>query len=127
MFQTIPSDISYQDQTRTDDIKFVLVSDVVFLLDFKKEIYSILIPEGFSTDFASIPKCVRNIIENVGKYNDQFLLHDWMYSKKSDLKFTRKEVDQIMLEKLKEYGMNLVKRNVIYNAVRIFGGSHWKT
>ena len=70
MFQTIPSDISYQDQTRTDDIKFVLVSDVVILIDFKKEIYSIQIPQGFSTDFASIPKSVRNIIENVGKCNN---------------------------------------------------------
>ncbi len=127
MFQTIPSDISYQDQTRTDDIKFVLVSDVVILFDFKKEIYSIQIPQGFSTDFASIPKCVRNIIENVGKYNDIYLLHDWLYSKLSQESFSRKEVDQIMLEKLKEFGMNFVKRNLVYNAVRIFGGKHWKT
>lgn len=127
MFQTIPSDISYQDQTRTDDIKFVLVSDVVILFDFKKEIYSIQIPQGFSTNFASIPKIFRGLISNVGKYNEQFLLHDFLYSKLSQESFTRKDADDILLEKLKEFGMNFVERNLVYSSVRLFAEKHWET
>lgn len=57
------------------------------------------------------------------KYIEIFALHDHHYE---TAKFPREQADEIMLSGLKEAGMPLLKRQAVYRAVRVAGGSHYK-
>jgi Protein of unknown function (DUF1353) len=40
---------------------------------------TVIVPVGFITDFASIPKVLRNILPATGPYGPAAVLHDYMY------------------------------------------------
>ena len=87
------------------------------------------IPQGFDTDFASIPRAVWWILPPDGQYSQAACLHDFLYQKRKDLTFegpkrSRKECDQIFLEAMKTLGVGYFTRYAMYNAVRFFGGFH---
>lgn len=91
----------------------------------------ITVPEGFVTDFASVPPIARWIIPKSGKYNQAAVLHDFLYqSLKAKWKdwngkhYTRKQCDDIFLDAMKVLGVNWLKRVLMYRAVRRFGGIH---
>lgn len=95
----------------------------------KKEV--ITVPEGFETDFASVPLIARWLIPKSGKHNQAAVLHDFLYQNlKEDWKnwtgkkYTRKDCDEIFLEAMKILGVNFLKRWTMYRAVRRFGGVH---
>lgn len=88
----------------------------------------IVIPEGFETDFASIPTFFQNLIKVNGKHRLAALLHDYLYSVGGDIgfnKLTRKQCDTLFLEEMQKANVKWVKRKVMYRIVRIFGGSYW--
>lgn len=93
-------------------------------ITYEDDKYRIIVPSGFITDFASVPKIFWNIVPPVGKYAPAAVVHDWLYSTK---KLSRKEADKIFLRAMKELGVSLWKRYIMYFAVRAFGWSHWKT
>lgn len=102
--------------------KFQLVFDYIY----KTKKYIIRVPSGFVTDFASIPHIMQVFISPYGKSNSASVIHDWLYSKKCEIKISRAEADLIFLEILKENGVNIIKANVMYYGVRIFGVKHYK-
>ncbi len=85
--------------------------------------YTIIVPAGFITDLASTPKILWNIFEPFGKgYLKASVIHDYLYSKDCVYEFMdRKIADKIFLEIMKENGVNFIKRQVMYRAVRLFG------
>jgi hypothetical protein len=80
----------------------------------------IVIPKGFITDFASIPRGLWNIFPPTGKYGKAAVVHDFLYRM---TKMDRKEADEIFLAAMEDLGVNVVTRKIIYRAVRVFGGA----
>ena len=85
----------------------------------------ITVPTGTKTDLASIPKAFRSIFDPAGPWLGSAIIHDFLYSKSSDLNFrmSRKKCDEIFLEAMFNSGIGW-ERNVIYAAVRVGG---WKS
>ena len=86
----------------------------------------VVVPKGFRTDYASVPRIFRNIINTYGKHGRAAVVHDWLYSSKCTLDITRAEADKIFLEIMKECGVGVIKRQFMYRMVRMFGTSHFR-
>lgn len=86
----------------------------------------IVVPKGFKTDYASVPKIFRNIINSYGKHGRAAIVHDWLYSKECNLNITREEADKIFLEIMEEWKVSKWKRILMYRLVRRFGASHFR-
>lgn len=78
---------------------------------------------GFVTNFASVPRAFRNIIQQWGDHGPASIIHDKMYEISM---FSRKTCDKIFLEAMKYSGVNFAKRQLMYRLVRIFGGIHYE-
>ena len=85
----------------------------------------ILIPKGFLTDFASIPKAFWSIIGSPTstKASIAAVCHDYLYHTQ---KGTREKADKAFLYLMEQDGVGFFKRYSMYYAVRVFGGSYWK-
>ncbi len=111
--------------------KFELFRPFTFHLDSKYSHRMIKVPRGFITDFASIPKQLWSILPPYGKPTKAAVLHDYLYkyhgfvSNDQFISYTRKEADQIFLKAMEVLGVDAVKRGIMYNAVRWFGGKAW--
>jgi Protein of unknown function (DUF1353) len=82
------------------------------------------VPAGFVTDYASVPRIFWNIIAPDGDARFPAVLHDYLYSLRGHEPFnkSRSECDSIFLEAMQFVGVDLIQRNTIYYAVRLFGG-----
>jgi len=90
----------------------------------------IIVPTGFVTDFATIPKAVRAFIDNdSGVIRDAAIVHDYLYSIESadyHPDIDKLEADLILDEGMQELGANWFKRAAVYYAVRLFGGYFYR-
>lgn len=82
----------------------------------------IVVPSGFVTDFASIPRLPFVYWAEGGKGSKAAVVHDWIYSAQS---VDRKTADQVLREALLACGYSRITANLFYAAVRAGGGSHW--
>ena len=87
----------------------------------KKLNQQIIVPSGFLTDLASIPRLLWSIFPPFGKYSRAAVVHDYILSKKHDYNLTKKEYDDIFLEAMKAYNVNVFTRNIFYYSLRLFG------
>jgi|GEM_PF-959065 len=83
------------------------------------------VPEGFITDFASIPPCLRLVAGRpLGPYSRAAVVHDWTYATHFDGSSAgRKDCDRAMLHLMRQDGTRPWRRTLIYVGVRIAGGS----
>ena len=86
----------------------------------------VVVPKGFRTDYASVPRVFRNIINSYGKHGRAAVVHDWLYSSRCEVNISRAEADKIFLEIMVEWNVKKYKRILMYILVRIFGGSHFR-
>lgn len=77
-----------------------------------------VVPFGFISDLASIPKPLRAVYDTDDEIRIPALFHDWWYC--SQL-FSREEADRRFLGMMKAAGVGLAKRNSVYAGVRIGG------
>lgn len=118
--------------------EFRLLSQFLFYFDSSKNIPdeppiinyavyrampAIVVPRGFITDMASVPRFLWWLYSPFGSYGNAAILHDWLYS--SEL-FSRKTCDQIFRHAMQVSGVNVIRRNIIYFAVRMFGWLVWR-
>lgn len=90
----------------------------------------ITVPEGFMTDFASIPFFARWWqTGSVGPQRIASYFHDWLYSSQSEL--NRRKSDQVFRDIMKEVVRDgwrfKFRRNVMYLALRIGGYPAWRS
>jgi len=78
----------------------------------------IIVPDGFITDFASVPRIVWSIYPPIGKYTKAAIVHDFLYWEQQR---SRKECDLIMHEAMRVSGCSWYTCQVFYDAVRIGG------
>jgi hypothetical protein len=81
-----------------------------------------IIPTGFDTDFASVPRSFWNILPPIGKHNRAALLHDYMYVNNIG---TRKFADNVFFNVMIQDGVNIIQAYVMYLGVRIGGRKWW--
>lgn len=81
-----------------------------------------IVPSGFITDFASIPKVFQWLISKFGKYDKAAVLHDYLYFTGCE---TRKESDIIFFEAMIVLLVKWWKRRAIYRGVRVGGWVAW--
>lgn len=76
----------------------------------------VIVPIGFETDLASIPRIFTPIIPKNGNHRPAAIVHDWL-CRKDD--FKRKTADKIFREAMKVLGVRRTRRYAMYYAVRI--------
>lgn len=81
----------------------------------------ITVPAGFITDGASIPKMFWSVLSPFGDYFAAAVVHDYLYSPRNET-YTRKESDLIFKEAMFNIGVPWYRRELIFRAVRMFGG-----
>ncbi len=95
----------------------VLIDKMSFRLLNNVQVKGYVIPKGFITDFASVPRLFWAFIPPMGKHNYAALLHDYLCYYKP---VTRKEADRIFYEMLIEHGVSKFRSKVMYYAVRFY-------
>lgn len=87
---------------------------------------SVLIPAGFITDFASIPRLFWRWMpptdRRIGKIA---VVHDWYY-RSPEISVSREQADNALRAGMKVLGANRFDREVVYYAVRAGGSGAFK-
>lgn len=86
----------------------------------------VIVPRGFLTDGATVPRLFWGIIPPWGKYGQAVVLHDylcefrgfWNYGQWETLR--REDTDRIFRSALEELGVGSFTRNLMYGAVSLF-------
>ena len=78
----------------------------------------IVVPGGFETDGASIPRLLWWLYSPWGSYAKAAVIHDYLYRETCR---PRIECDRIFLEAMAVLGVWWGRRHIIYRAVRMFG------
>jgi hypothetical protein len=81
-----------------------------------------VVPQGFVTDFASIPRPFWVLLPKWEGYGSPSVVHDFLYANQ---KTSRYEADQWMLLGMKVMKVGKIKRHTIYAVVRLFGRFAW--
>lgn len=105
---------------------FILSEPVVYDVGYKGSEETIVVPIGFVTDFASIPRTIQLLIPNyIGRR--AAILHDYLYKTNGlNGKYSRQRADQIFLEALNVLEVNFFTRSLMYSGVRIGGWLPWR-
>lgn len=111
-----------------DDADYIVAREyqVRFKLDGRER--RIIIPPGMVTDLASVPRIAHSLIGRVGPHLEASIVHDFLYIAWQSLPgreardADREFADNLMRVAMKEAGVSLAIRNLVYGAVRI-GGS----
>jgi hypothetical protein len=82
-----------------------------------------VVPRGFVTDFASIPRPFWWLLPKWARYGSASIVHDFNYWEQ---KYDRKTADRAMVEGMKDLNVGGVTRAMIYFFLRLFGGFAWR-
>lgn len=85
----------------------------------------ILVPAGFTTDFASIPRVFWRVLPPTGKYGKAAVIHDYIY-RTPGVNLTRAQADGIFRDAMADLGVSAATRNLMFYGVRAFGGRAYK-
>lgn len=99
---------------------------------------TITVPKGFVTDLASIPRWGWIVLPPDGPWVKGAVIHDFLYATRGagtwkthpsgntrTGPYTRREADWILRDALGNRGVGVLRRNLIWAAVRIGGGGGW--
>jgi hypothetical protein len=84
----------------------------------------IMVPVGFITYFASVPRILWSFFPPVGRYGYAALFHDFVYWQQE---MPRKNADDVFKDTMEELGVPVWKKAVLYWAVRLFGSAAWRS
>lgn len=76
------------------------------------------VPAGYATDFASIPKLFWSRLPHDGDWAKASVVHDYLYNRGGCSRFL---ADAVFRDGMAALGVPLIRRMVIYYAVRLFG------
>lgn len=83
----------------------------------------IVVPVGFRTDFASIPRPLQGFLDAVNDVAPAALVHDFLYTCGM---FERREyADRVFLDALRANGVGWIRARTLWAGVRLGGGSHY--
>ena len=82
-----------------------------------------IVPKGFVTDFASIPRPLWSLLPKWARYGNAAVVHDYNYWVQEH---DRKAADSAMVEGMRDLGVGALTRGTIYFFLRVFGGWAWR-
>ncbi len=93
--------------------------------DTSGEVYEV--PQFFETDFASIPSWAQFYIKpSDPSVVGAAIIHDWLYAYGGAPRNDAKRLaDNIFRIELEAHGVNVIRRNIMYQAVSLFGGENF--
>lgn len=103
---------------------FEMLSDFSYHVGAYPSLDVVIVPAGFVTDLASIPRVLWSLLPPHGRYAKAAIIHDWLYA--TGIGGSREYADNVFLEAMEVLGVSVWKRSVIYWAVRAFGASKYK-
>ncbi len=114
--------IMFSDYWNTCDEKFIYYS--------KRFDRFIVVPVGFKTDLASIPRLLQCAISRSDKIIlEASIIHDFLYSTPNgrmyQVDWNREQADLVLRDAMKDLGASWLKRNAVYWAIRLFGSGHY--
>jgi len=83
---------------------------------------TIVVPPGFITDLASIPRLLHWLIPVNGRHRSAAIVHDYLFVIQDR---ERSEVDRIFLDAMEDCGVRWSQRQAMYRAVRLGGWIPW--
>jgi len=86
---------------------------------------AIVVPAGFQTDLASIPRSLWTILPPVGKYDAAAVVHDFLYQQ-PPAGCSRDDADAVLDEAMIVCGVPTWQRRLIYVGVRVGGWVVWR-
>lgn len=89
---------------------------------FSDEYGQVVVPAGFVTDLASIPRLPFFYMMLGDSIQEPAVIHDYLYSTGI---LSRKDADNVLLEAMEVTGISWFKRHLIYWGVRIGGNSSY--
>jgi hypothetical protein len=104
-----------------DSRAFIVERDTVFR--FAGSDQSVIVPSGFVTDFASVPRAFWSGLSPHGQYSRAAVLHDYLYWTQT---CTRAQADRLFLLMMRQSGVSLADQQTIYRAVRAAGDVGWQ-
>jgi hypothetical protein len=103
-----------------DSRHFIVARDTVFRVAGSDQ--PIVVPAGFVTDFASVPRALWAGLSPHGQYSRAAVLHDFLYWTQA---CTRAQADRLFLLMMKQSGVAPADRLAIYRATRAAGEGGW--
>lgn len=82
-----------------------------------------LVPAGFATDFASVPRLLWGILPPYGRHTRAAVVHDWLYATGY---LPRAEADGVFRRIMRECHVGRLRRWTMYLALRLFGWVAWR-
>lgn len=104
-----------------DSRAFIVERDVVFRIAGSE--LPIIVPAGFVTDFASVPRAFWSGMSPHGQYSRAAVLHDYLYWTQT---CTRAQADRLFLTMIKQSGVSRADQQAIYRSVRVAGDAGWQ-
>jgi hypothetical protein len=83
----------------------------------------ISVPNGFVTDFASVPAALRPFFPKLGKYLQAAIVHDYLYWNQS---CSKGQADRIFYYAMKESRVGTLDKLAFFQAVDKVGKKAWK-
>lgn len=80
-------------------------------------VQSVVVPKGFVTDFASVPRILHAVFPPMGKYGAAALVHDYL---RVETLVSPKEADKLFYSIMVRHGVKSWKARIMYAAVRLY-------
>jgi len=103
---------------KDDDRIWIIDSRLVYESDL---VGIIIVPEGFETDFASVPRIPVFYILFGDRAHRESVIHDYLYRSDSFPSVSRGQADNVFLEAMKCRGKRFFVRYAMYWGVRAGG------
>lgn len=95
---------------------WMLAGNLIYLGETQR----FLVPIGFVTDFATVPDFLVWAFNKTGPYTRAAVVHDWLLVKEIPAKkITSRDADGIFRRIMREEGVPLPKRWIMWSAVRL--------
>lgn len=101
---------------------WIVAAPFAYESDVAKDI--IVVPIGFHTDLASVPRLPLVYWLTGATANEAAVIHDYLYSTQA---VSREIADAVLREASELIGVPAWRRQMMWAGVRLFGGSHWET
>ena len=96
----------------------------------------VVIPTGFFTDFASVPRVLWSLLPPTGPYGKAAVVHDWLYQNPELLDYSepcdpmplsRSDCDTVFFEAMGVLSVGNWTRGAVYSGVRVGGWHPWNS
>lgn len=96
--------------------------DLVEPLRYEGNRDTFVVPVGFRTDFASVPRVLWTMFPPYGRYTKAAVVHDYLYVSKL---VSRADADGLFRRIMHELGVGRTRRWLMWSGVRLGGWLVW--